>query len=62
MIKVELKEGKWTVVKGREVLGTYDTIKAAHDAKFELSRTPAPKTLYFKQDGTEVTKRPRRAA
>ena len=53
---------RWDVVKESEVLGTFDSIKAAMDAKFELSHKASPKTLYFKQDGTAVTKRPRRAA
>ena len=59
------QDGKrWDVVKGSEVLGTFDSIKAALDARFELQQAgkAAPKTLYFKQDGTAVTKRPRRAA
>ena len=59
------QDGKrWDVVKGSEVLGTFDSIKAAMDARFELQQAgkAAPKTLYFKQDGMAVTKRPRRAA
>ena len=59
------QDGKrWDVVKGSEVLGTFDSIKAALDARFELQQAgkAAPKTLYFMQDGTAVTKRPRRAA
>jgi hypothetical protein len=65
-MKVQLNpDGKrWDVVKGSEVLGTFDSIKAAMDARFELQQAgkAAPETLYFKQDGTAVTKRPRRAA
>ena len=55
---------RWDVVKGSEVLGTFHSIKAALDAKFELQQAgkAAPKTLYFKQDGTAVTQRPTRAA
>ena len=55
---------RWDVVKGSEVLGTFDSIKAAQDARFELQQNgkAGPMTLYFKQDGTAVTKRPRRAA
>jgi hypothetical protein len=59
---VELKDGKWAVVKGGEVLGTFDSIKQAMDARFELSPKPAPKTLYFKQDGTAVTRKSRQRA
>ncbi len=41
---------------------TFDSIKDAQTFKFELSRKPEAKVLYFKQDGTAVTKRPRRRA
>ncbi len=62
MAKLELNNGKWQVVKNGEVLGTFDSIKAAQNFKFELSRKPAATVLYFKQDGTPVTKRPSRRA
>ena len=52
---------RWDVVKGSVIVATFDSIKAAMDARFELSRKPV-KVAYFKQDGTAVTKRPRRAA
>jgi hypothetical protein len=55
------QDGKWTVVKNGEVLGTFDTIKAAMDAKFELSRKPV-KVQYFRADGSEVTRKPRQRA
>jgi hypothetical protein len=60
--KLELNNGKWNVVSNGQVLGSFDSIKDAQDFKFELSRKPAAKVLYFKQDGTEVTKRPSRRA
>lgn len=41
---------------------TFATIKEAMDRRFELSQKAAPKILYFKQDGTPVTKRPSRRA
>lgn len=56
------EQGKWTVVKNGHVLVECDTIKAAMDAKFELKHVKAPKVLYFRQDGSEVTKRPSRRA
>ena len=59
------QDGKrWDVVKGSAIVATFDSIKAAMDAKFELQQAgkAAPKPLYFTQDGTAVTKRPRRAA
>ena len=62
MAKLELNNGKWNVVKGGEVLGTFDSIKDAQDFKFELSRKPAATVLYFKADGTPVTRRPRQRA
>jgi len=62
MAKLELNNGKWDVVKNGEVLGSFDSIKAAQDFKFELSRKPVAKVLYFKQDGTLVTKQPRQRA
>ncbi len=62
MAKLELNNGTWKVVKNGEVLGSFDSIKAAQDFKFELSRKPAAKIIYWKQDGTEVTKRPSRRA
>jgi hypothetical protein len=62
MAKLELNNGKWNVVKGGEVLGTFDSIKDAQDFKFELSRKPAVTVLYFKADGTAVTRRPRQRA
>ncbi len=60
--KLELNNGKWNVVSNGQVLGTFDSIKDAQDFKFELSRKPAAKVIYWKQDGTEVTKRPSRRA
>ncbi len=64
MIKVAMNaDGKqWDVVRGVEIIATHATIKEAQNAKFELSRRPEPKVLYFEQDGTEVTKRPHRWA
>ncbi len=62
MAKLELNNGKWEVVKNGEVLGSFDSIKEAQDFKFELSRKPAAKVLYFKADGTSVTRRPRQRA
>ncbi len=64
MIKVAMnQDGKqWDVVRGAEVIATFATIKEAQAARFELSRKPAAPVLYFKQDGTAVTKRPRRRA
>ena len=62
MAKLELNNGKWNVVSNGQVLGSFDSIKAAQDFRFELSRKPAAKVLYFKQDGTPVTKRPSRRA
>ncbi len=62
MVKLELNNGKWNVVKGGEVLGTFDSIKDAQNFRFELSRKPVAKVIYWKQDGTEVTKRPSRRA
>jgi hypothetical protein len=50
---------RWDVVKGDSIVATFDSIKAAMDARYELSRKPAPKTLYFKADGTEVYRKPR---
>jgi hypothetical protein len=51
-------------VKGSALVATFDSIKAAMDAKFELQQAGkgAPTTLHVKQDGTAVTLRPRRAA
>jgi hypothetical protein len=60
--KLELNNGKWNVVSNGQVLGTFDSIKDAQDFKFELSRKPAAKVIYWMQDGTEVTKRPSRRA
>ena len=62
MAKLELNNGKWNVMKGGEVLGTFDSIKDAQNFRFELSRKPVAKVIYWKQDGTEVTKRPSRRA
>ena len=62
MAKLELNNGKWEVVKNGEVLGSFVSIKTAQDFKFELSRKPAAKMLYFKADGTPVTRRPRQRA
>ena len=55
---------RWDVVKGSAIVATFDSIKAAMDATFELQEAAkaAPTTLYFKQDGTAVTQRPTRAA
>ncbi len=57
-MKLELNNGKWQVVKNGEVRGTFATIKAAQDFKFEQTRRPERTVQYFKQDGTAVTKRP----
>jgi hypothetical protein len=62
MAKLELNNGTWNVVKGGEVLGSFDSIKAAQDFKFELSRKPVATVLYFKADGTPVVRRPRQRA
>jgi hypothetical protein len=62
MAKLELNNGKWEVVKGGDVLGSFDSIKDAQSFRFELSRKPAAKVIYFKQDGTPVTRRPRQRA
>jgi hypothetical protein len=62
MAKLELNNGKWDVVSNGQVLGTFDSIKDAQNFKFELSRKPVAKVLYFKQDGTPVTKQPRQRA
>jgi hypothetical protein len=62
MAKLELNNGKWNVVSNGQVLGSFDSIKDAQNFKFELSRKPAAKVIYWKQDGTEVTKRPSRRA
>ncbi len=63
MTKVQLNaDGKqWDIVNGSQV-ETFNTIKEATDRKFELSREPAAKVLYFKQDGSPVTKQPRQRA
>ncbi len=60
--KLELNNGKWNVVSNGQVLGSFDSIKDAQNFKFELSRKLVAKVLYWKQDGTEVTKRPSRRA
>ncbi len=62
MAKLELNNGTWNVVKNGEVLGSFDSIKDAQNFKFELSRKPAAKVLYFKADGTPVTRRPHQRA
>jgi hypothetical protein len=62
MVKLELNNGKWEVVSNGQVLGSFDSIKDAQNFKFELSRKPAATVLYFKQDGTPATKRPRQRA
>ncbi len=49
----------WDVVKGAEVVASGLSIKAAMTLKGELLAKPAPKVLYFRQDGEDVTKRPR---
>lgn len=53
-MKLELNNGKWQVVKNGKVLGTFDTIKAANDYKFELQTRKALTVQYFKADGTPV--------
>ena|GEM_PF-6457396 len=59
MIKVTLNaDGRSWDVGGE----TFATIKEAMDRKFELSRKPAATVLYFKADGTPVTRRPRQRA
>jgi hypothetical protein len=50
------------VVRGGEIVSTHATIKAAMDAKFELSRCPERKVIAFKADGTEITSRIRQVA
>ncbi len=62
MAKLELNNGKWEVVSNGQVVGSFDSIKAVQDFKFELSCKPAAKIIYWKQDGTEVTQRPSRWA
>ncbi len=62
MAKLELNNGKWNVVSNGQVVGTFESIKDAQNFKFELSRKPAAKVIYWKQDGTDVTKRPSRRA
>ena len=59
-MKLELNNGKWQVVKNGTVLGTFDTIKAAQDAKFELTSRKPQTIKYFRQDGTPVYKMPAR--
>jgi hypothetical protein len=64
MVKLELNADgrRWNVVKGDDVVSTHATIKEANDAKFELRNVKAPVVRYWKQDGSEVTKQPRRRA
>ncbi len=62
MAKVAVQMGadgtSWDVVKGGELVATGLTIKAAMTLKGELLAKPAPQVLYFRQDGSEATKRP----
>jgi hypothetical protein len=62
MAKLELNNGTWNVVRNGEVLGSFESIKDAQDFKFELSRKPSATVLYFKADGTPVTRRPHQRA
>jgi len=62
MVKLELNNGKWEVVSNGQVLGSFDSIKDAQNFKFDFSRKPAATVLYFKADGTPVTRRPRQRA
>lgn len=61
-VKIEQDaRGRWTVVKGGEVLAVCATIKEAVTARFDLTQRKPVSIQYFKQDGTPITRRPRGA-